>query len=159
MYLIMCQCCQIHCFWHCFPHWVGCIFKREAKPEIPGSLVAMLFTLLLFEGINSVQWQQLPYSREQKQVLFSNTPNSNMSWLLRSSSFFLMWGLYLSQWVNQCSRRIAFNLKIYFIESVISIDILPQIITQYLGGILENNECILLWNIMSIGTFIFLLSG
>ena len=34
---------------------------------------------------------------------------------------------------------------------------LSQIITQYLGGILENNECLLLRNIMSIGTFIFLL--
>ena len=34
---------------------------------------------------------------------------------------------------------------------------LSQIITQYLGGILENNECLLLRNIMLIGTFIFLL--
>ena len=73
------------------------------------------------------------------------------------SCYVRMRGLYLSQWVNRCNRKIVFNLKIWVIESVISIEILPQIITQYLGGILENNECLLLRNIMSIGTFIFLL--
>ena len=99
----------------------------------------------------------LPYSREQKQVSFSDMPRivippivtyilvTNMPILIIKLHIANKRRLYLSQRVSQLYINILFNLKQYLShESVISTEILPQIITQYLGSILENNEWLLL---------------